>query len=144
MSAAKNGDTVLVHYRGQLKDGSVFDQSSENDPLQFTIGSGTLIPDFEEAVLGMEGGDSKTISVSAERAYGNHREDLIINVNRSQFPDHIEPAVGQQLQLTQPNGNPLMVTISEVSTEEVTLDANHPLAGKDLTFEIKLVEIVAD
>lgn len=92
----------------------------------------------------MEGGDSKTISVTAERAYGNHREDLIINVNRSQFPDHIEPAVGQQLQLTQPNGNPLMVTISEVSTEEVTLDANHPLAGKDLTFEIKLVEIVAE
>ncbi len=142
MSAAKSGDTVLVHYRGQLNDGSVFDQSKEDNPLQFKIGSGMLIPDFEEAVLGMQGGDSKTINVTAERAYGNHREDLIINVGRSEFPDHIDPEVGQQLQLTQPDGHPLVVTISEVSADAVTLDANHPLAGEDLTFEIQLVEIL--
>ena len=142
MSAAKDGDTVLVHYRGELSDGSVFDQSKDDDPLQFTIGSGMLIPDFEAAVLGMTAGDSKSISIEAENAYGAHRDDLIINVDRSQFPDHIEPEVGQQLQLTQPDGHPLMVMISAVSLEAITLDANHPLAGKDLKFEIKLVDIL--
>ena len=142
MSAVKEGDTVLVHYRGELNDGSVFDQSAENDPLQFTLGSGMLIPDFEAAVLGMNQGDSKTINIDAANAYGTHREDLVINVDRSQFPDHIDPVVGQQLQLTQPDGQPMTVKISSVSADAVTLDANHPLAGQDLTFEIRLVDIV--
>lgn len=142
MSAAKSGDSVLVHYRGELKDGSIFDQSAENEPLEFTIGSGMLIPDFEGAVLGMNAGDSKTVNIEAANAYGMHREDLIINVERTQFPDHIDPQVGQQLQLTQPDGHPLMVKISAVATDTVTLDANHPLAGEDLTFEITLVEVI--
>ncbi len=142
MSTAKEGDTVLVHYRGELNDGSVFDQSAESEPLQFTIGSGMLIPDFEQAVLGMNAGDSKTINIEAANAYGTHREDLVINVERSQFPDHIDPVIGQQLQLTQPDGQPINVKISDVSPEAVTLDANHPLAGQDLTFEIKLVDVV--
>lgn len=142
MSTAKDGDTVLVHYRGELNDGSVFDQSKEDDPLQFTIGSGMLIPDFEAAVPGMNIGDSKSIDIKAADAYGLHREDLVIAVERAQFPSHIEPEVGQQLQLTQPDGHPLMVRISDVSDESVTLDANHPLAGEDLKFEIKLVEII--
>ncbi|MEM8485047.1 MAG: peptidylprolyl isomerase [Bacteroidota bacterium] len=142
MAAAKSGDTVLVHYRGELEDGSIFDQSTEDDPLQFTVGSGMLIPDFEAAVLDMEVGDAKTINIEAANAYGVVREDLIISVNRSEFPPHIDPQVGQQLQLTQPDGNPLVVKISEVSDEAVVLDANHVLAGKDLTFEIKLVDIV--
>ncbi|MFK7848767.1 MAG: peptidylprolyl isomerase [Rhodothermales bacterium] len=142
MSAAKSGDSVLVHYRGELKDGSIFDQSAENEPLEFTIGSGMLIPDFEGAVLGMNAGESKTVNIEAENAYGTHREDLIINVERTQFPDHIDPQIGQQLQLTQPDGHPLMVKISAVATDSVTLDANHPLAGEDLTFEITLVEVL--
>ncbi len=142
MSAAKSGDSVLVHYRGELKDGSIFDQSAESEPLEFTIGSGMLIPDFEGAVLGMNAGESKTVNIEAERAYGVHREDLIISVERTQFPDHIDPQIGQQLQLTQPDGHPLMVKISAVADESVTLDANHPLAGEDLTFEITLVEVL--
>ncbi len=142
MAAAKSGDTVLVHYRGELKDGSIFDQSKEDDPLQFTVGSGMLIPDFEAAVLDMEVGDSKTIHIEAANAYGVVREDLIINVGRSEFPAHIDPQVGQQLQLTQPDGHPLVVKISGVSDDAVTLDANHALAGQDLTFEIKLVDIL--
>ena len=142
MAAAKSGDTVLVHYRGELEDGSIFDQSAPDDPLKFTIGSGMLIPDFEAAVMEMQVGDAKTINIAAADAYGEVREDLVISVNRAEFPSHIDPQIGQQLQLTQPDGNPLVVKISEVSEEAVVLDANHVLAGKDLTFEIKLVEIL--
>ena len=142
MAAAKSGDTVLVHYRGELKDGSIFDQSKEDDPLQFTLGSGMLIPDFEAAVVDMEIGDAKTIHIEAANAYGLVREDLIISVSRDEFPTHIDPQIGQQLQLTQPDGHPLVVKISDVSEEAVVLDANHALAGKDLTFEIKLVDIL--
>lgn len=142
MSAAKQGDKVLVHYRGQLQDGTIFDQSAEDNPLEFTIGSGMLIPDFEAAVPGMNPGESTTVNIEAERAYGLHREDLIIEVPRSQFPEHITPEVGLSLQLTQPNGMPLPVTISALTDATITLDANHALAGKDLTFEITLVEIL--
>ena len=143
MSQAQQGNTVLVHYKGELEDGSVFDQSRQEDPLQFTIGDGMLIPDFEEAVIGMNQGDKKTIQIPAERAYGQYREDLMIEVERSQFPDHITPAVGQQLQLTQPDGQPITVTIESVADNQVTLNANHPLAGKNLTFEIQLMDILS-
>ena len=142
MSQSKEGDTVLVHYRGTLEDGSVFDQSSKDNPLEFKIGSGMLIPDFETAVIGMEEGDAKTIHVEAANAYGIYREDLVMEVPRSDFPDHITPEVGQQLQLSQPSGQPIVVTISALTESEVTLDANHVLAGKDLTFDIKLVTIL--
>ena len=142
MAQSKEGDTVQVHYRGTLKDGSIFDQSSEGSPLEFTIGSGMLIPDFEAAVLGMQLGEEKTIHVEAANAYGLHRDDLILEVPRAEFPAHITPEVGQQLQLTQQDGHPLVVTISAVSESGVTLDANHALAGKDLTFDITLVKIL--
>ena len=141
MPQSKEGDTVQVHYIGTLEDGTVFDQSAEDKPLEFIVGSGMLIPDFEAAVIGMEEGDTKTIHVEAANAYGVHREDLIIQVPRSEFPDHITPEVGQQLQLTQPDGHPLVVTVGSVTDTEVTLDANHALAGKDLTFAISLVNI---
>ena len=142
MAQSKEGDTVQVHYRGTLKDGSVFDQSKEDTPLEFTIGSGMLIPDFEAAVTGMEEGDSKTIHVEAANAYGLHREDLVMEVPKSQFPDHITPEVGQQLQLTQQDGQLIVVTISALTDSGVMLDANHALAGKDLTFDITLVSIL--
>ena len=142
MAQSKEGDTVQVHYRGTLKDGSIFDQSAEGNPLEFTIGSGMLIPDFEAAVLGMQLGEEKTIHVEAANAYGLHREDLIIEVPRTEFPDNITPEVGQQLQLTQQDGHQLVVTISAVADSSVKLDANHALAGKDLTFDITLVNIL--
>lgn len=143
MAQAQTGNTVRVHYKGQLQSGEVFDQSAQNDPLQFTIGDGALIPDFEEAVIGMNQGETKTVHISADRAYGSHRDDLLIEVERNQFPEHITPTPGQKLQLTHPDGHPLTVTVRSVDDDTVTLDANHPLAGEDLTFEIELVEIVS-
>lgn len=143
MSQAQQGNTVLVHYKGERDDGSVFDQSRQDDPLQFTIGDGMLIPDFEEAVVGLNEGDTVTVKIPAERAYGEYRKDLMIEVGRSEFPAHITPEVGQQLQLTQPDGHPLTVVIRAVDESNVTLDANHPLAGENLTFEIQLVDILS-
>ena len=142
MAVAKKGDAVLVHYRGELSDGSVFDESTGGDPLQFTVGSGMLIPDFEAAVEGMNEGDAQTIHIEAANAYGEYRDDLLIAVDRTQFPPNIDPVIGQQLQLTQPDGHPLVVVVREVTDATVTLDANHALAGKNLTFNIKLVEIL--
>lgn len=142
MNQAKTGDTVRVHYKGQLTDGSVFDESAQDTPLEFQIGSGMLLPDFEAAIIGMNLGDSKQVAIEAERAYGTPREDLLIEVDRAQFPDHIAPEVGLQLRLNQPDGTPLTVAISDFSDTSVTLDANHPLAGENLIFDIKLVEIL--
>jgi FKBP-type peptidyl-prolyl cis-trans isomerase 2 len=141
MAQAKQGDSVKVEYTGKLKDGSVFDTSANREPLEFTIGGGQIIPDFEEAVLGMNPGDSKTIDVPAERAYGPRREDMVVSVDRAQFPDDIRPEVGEQLQIKQPDGRAAVVTITEVSDDSVILDANHPLAGEDLTFDIQLVNV---
>ena len=141
MSKAKDGDTVKVHYTGTLKDGSVFDTSAEREPLEFKLGEGQLIPGFEKAVIGMEEGDSTTVDIPVEEAYGEAREDLIINVPKDQLPEDVEPEVGMQLQVNQPDGQPVPVRVAEISDEELTLDANHPLAGKDLSFEIEVVEI---
>lgn len=141
MSRAKVGDTVRVHYTGRLSDGTVFDTSLQRDPLEFTIGAGQLIPGFEQAVVGMEAGESRTAEIPVEQAYGEHREDMVVTVERERFPDHIEPEVGLQLQLQQPGGMPLLVTVTEVADADITLDANHPLAGQDLTFDIELVGI---
>ncbi len=143
MANAQTGNTVLIHYKGELENGSVFDQSTKDDPLQFTIGEGMLIQDFEQAVIGMDPGETKTVHIPSDRAYGQHRDDLMIEVERTQFPEHISPVSGQKLQLTQPDGHPLMVTITKVDDANVTLDANHPLAGEDLTFHIQLLEIVS-
>ncbi|NMA11446.1 MAG: peptidylprolyl isomerase [Methanomicrobiales archaeon] len=142
MAQAKAGDTVQVHYTGKLEDGTVFDTSEERTPLEFTIGSGQIIPGFERAVVGMEPGETKTATISPEEAYGQHREDMTITVDRGQFPEDINPEPGQQLQVQQPDGRAAIVVVSDVTESTVTLDANHPLAGQPLTFDIELVDII--
>jgi len=142
MAQAKHGDTVKVHYTGKLEDGTVFDTSVDCDPLQFTIGEGQIIPGFEQAVLGMNPDESKTIKIPTDEAYGTRREEMVMVVDRNQLPADLNPAVGQQLQNRQPDGQTIVVTVTEVSESSVTVDANHPLAGKDLSFDIQLVEIV--
>ncbi len=142
MAEAKYGDTVKVHYTGKLDDGTVFDTSVNEDPLQFTIGGGQIISGFEQAVVGMKPGESKTVRIPADEAYGQRREDLILEVERSQLPEGLKPEVGLQLQSRQPDGRIIVLTITDITESHVTLDANHPLAGEDLTFEIQLIEIL--
>jgi peptidylprolyl isomerase len=141
MGQAKHGDTVKVHYTGKLEDGTVFDSSADRDPLEFTIGAGNIIPGFEKAVVGMNPGDSKTEVIPTEQAYGPYMEEMVVTIDRQQMPAEIAPEVGQQLQIQQPDGQVLPVIITDVSDGTVTLDANHPLAGENLTFDIRLVEI---
>lgn len=141
MAQAQTGDTVRVHYTGKLGDGEVFDSSQGRDPLEFTLGEGKVIAGFDEAVAGMKPGDEKTVVIPAEQAYGPRREEMMGEVPRAQFPPNIEPQVGQQLQMQQ-GGQNFVVTVADVSDEVVRLDANHPLAGKDLTFDLELVDIV--
>ncbi|MEM8809647.1 MAG: peptidylprolyl isomerase [Cyanobacteria bacterium P01_G01_bin.38] len=141
MAQAKQGDTVLIHYTGKLDDGSVFDSSIERDPLEFSIGAGRVIPGFESAVLGMAPGESKVETIPSEQAYGPRREEMVVEVNRAQIPEEIPLGVGVQLQMQGPQGQQVPVMVTEVSDAKVTLDANHPLAGENLTFEIQLVEI---
>ncbi len=141
MIKAKDGDTVRVQYTGKLEDGSVFDSSMENDSLQFTIGKGQVLHGVEQAVIGMQPQESKTVLVPAAEAYGPHRDEMTTQVQRSQFPDSVELKVGQRLQINQKNGQSIAVSVLGLSDSTVTLDANHPLAGKDLTFDLQLVEI---
>ncbi len=141
MAQAKTGDTVKVHYTGKLDDGTVFDNTSEGNPLEFTIGEGRLIPDFEKAVIGMEPGESRSFQVASEFAYGPHREEMVMTVDRKEIPEGLDPQLNQKLQVQQGENQPFVVTVTEVSEGSVTLDANHPLAGKDLTFDIQLAEI---
>jgi peptidylprolyl isomerase len=143
LSKVKDGDTVKVHYTGSLKDGSVFDSSEGKDPLEFTIGMGQLIPGFEKAVKGMEKGDSSTVTIPVDEAYGEPREDLVINVPKDNLPDDVTPEIGMQLQVNQPDGQAVPVRITAIEEEEIILDANHPLAGQDLVFTIEVVEISA-
>ncbi len=142
MAQAKHGDTVRVHYTGKLEDGTIFGSSANSDPLQFTIGEGRIIPGVEQAVIGMNPGESKTIKVPADKAFGPHHKEGVSVVNRSEFPDDLNPEVGQRLQIRQEDGEKTVVRVVAVSESSVTLDANHPLAGKDLTFDIQLHEIV--
>ncbi len=141
MSKIKSGDTVKVHYTGQLNDGSVFDSSLQREPLEFTMGSGQLIPGFEKAIEGLEVGDSTTANIPAAEAYGEPNPQMIVEVTADQLPAEMEPQVGMQLQLNQPDGQAIPVQITGIEDDKVTLDANHPLAGQDLTFQIEVVEI---
>ena len=138
---AKNGNIVQVNYTGTLQDGTIFDTSVGYEPLEFTLGEGQVIPGFEQAVLGMKIGESKTVTIPADDAYGPHRDDLILVIDREELPTGLTPEVSQQLQMTQTDGATSIVTVTEVSDTTITIDANHPLAGKDLTFEIELVGI---
>lgn len=147
MAQAKNGDRVKVHYTGRLDDGSVFDSSEcgdcscESAPLEFVIGEGNIIPGFEQGVIGMSPGESKTVVIPSAEAYGDRVEEVVATLNRSELPADLDPQVGHQLEVTMQNGESLPVMVTEVTEDTITLDANHPLAGKTLTFDIKLVEI---
>jgi peptidylprolyl isomerase len=141
MSNVKQGDTVRIHYTGTLDDGTVFDSSEGRDPLEFAVGSGMIIPGLDKAIPGMELGDKKVVNVPCLEAYGEMNPDNRQAVPRDQFPDNIPMEIGTQLQMQGPNGQAMVVTIAEVADTEVTLDANHALAGKDLTFAIEIVGI---
>jgi peptidylprolyl isomerase len=137
---AQNGDTVKVHYKGSLSDGTVFDSSEGRDPLEFTVGAGQMIQGFDKAVVGMKVGETKTVTIPADEAYGQHDDKYIMEIDRSELPQDINPTVGDKLQMQTSNGA-MIVTIIKVSDTTFTIDANHELAGKDLTFEIKLAEL---
>jgi len=141
MTQAKSGDTVRIHYTGTLQDGSVFDSSEGRDPLEFQLGSGQVIPGFDDGVTGMTVGEKKTIEIPSDQAYGAINPQAMQDVPRAEIPDHIPLDLGTQLQVQAGNGQTMMVTVANVTEDTVTLDANHPLAGKDLTFALELVEI---
>ncbi len=141
MSNAKSGDTVHIHYTGTLDDGTTFDSSAGRDPLTFELGSGQVIAGFDKAVEGMAVGDNKSVKIEAEDAYGEHHEQLIQEVPRSALPEEIQPEIGMQLQSQSPEGQIMQLTVTEVADESITVDANHPLAGKALNFDIELVKI---
>ena len=138
---AETGNTVKVHYTGRLQDGTVFDTSTGSEPLEFTIGQGQLISGFEQAVIGMKVGESKTVTIPVDQAYGPRRDDMILVVERDQLPEDLDPRIGMQLQMKQGDGGIVTVTITEVAETTITIDTNHPLAGQDLVFEIELVGI---
>ncbi len=165
MAQAQQGNTVRVHYTGTLSDGSIFDSSEAveqescgcscsssggcdtasdcgSEPLEFTIGAGNVIPGFEKAVLGLAIGESVTVTIPADEAYGQRHDQMVAVVERSEMSGEIEPIEGQQLEVELQDGTTMPVLITEVTDTTVTLDANHPLAGQDLTFAIRLVEIV--
>jgi peptidylprolyl isomerase len=142
MKIAGKGDTIKVHYTGKLEDGNVFDSSREGDPIEFVVGEETFLKDFEDAAIGLIVGQSRTVRISAENAYGPYREDLLLVFPKDQLPSEVEQVVGEVLYIECEDGVALPVTISEILEDTVTLDSNHQLAGKDLIFDIELVEIV--
>jgi len=142
MTQATAGDKVRIHYTGRLDDGTQFDTSEGRDPLEFKLGEGGIIPGFEKAVDGMEVGESKSVTIPPEEAYGERHEQLVQEVPKSALPEEIDPAVGMQLQSQTPDGQTMQLVVTEVGDEAITVDANHPLAGKNLNFDIELVEIV--
>ena len=141
MSQAKSGDTVKIHYTGTLSDGSQFDSSAGRDPLEFELGSGQVIPGFDNAVEGMAVGDSKNVQIAPEDAYGPRHEQLIQEVPKTALPEDMKPEVGMGLQSQTPDGQIMQLTVTEVGDATITVDANHPLAGKTLNFDIELVAI---
>jgi peptidylprolyl isomerase len=141
MSQAKNGDTVKIHYTGTLDDGTEFDSSAGRDPLEFQLGGGQVIPGFDNAVEGMAVGDSKSVRIEPDEAYGQRHEQLVQDVQRSALPDDLSPEVGMALQSQSPDGRVMMLTVTAVSEETITVDGNHPLAGQALSFDIELVAI---
>ena len=139
---ARIGDTVRIHFVARLEDGTVFESSAGREPLQFTLGAGEVLPGLERAVVGMHPGEQKTITIPPEEAYGPHLQEKVIPISRDQFPDELVPRVGQQVQIRREDGSISLATITQVTEESVVLDTNHPLAGKELTFDLTLVEIL--
>ncbi len=142
MAQAQKGDKVQVHYKGYLEDGKIFDSSEGKPPLDVVLGSGSVIPGFDAALHGMEAGDKKTVKIPMEQAYGPHNAEMVMQVPKSQVPPDLKPEVGQKLQVGGASGELMMVEVIDVTDEFVILDANPPLAGKDLTFDLELVAIV--
>ncbi|MFM6949166.1 MAG: peptidylprolyl isomerase [Aquirufa sp.] len=141
MSIAKTGDKVAVHYTGKHTDGSIFDSSVGRSPLEFQLGSGMVLKGFDDGVTGMSIGDKKTIVIPAAEAYGEHSPENTVTIERTQIPPHMEIEVGMSLNMHQDGGQVIEVLITDLTETHVTLDANHPLAGRDLTFELELVSI---
>ena len=142
MAKAKEGDTVKVYFTGTLEDGTIFGQTHEDEPFEFTIGEKSVLPKFEGAVIGMKEGENKTILIAPEDAYGPRDEKRVFTAEKSDIPDHITPEIGKKIQVQMGSGEMAILTVMDVSEDKVTFDANDPLAGKELTFEIKLLEIV--
>jgi peptidylprolyl isomerase len=141
MSQAKSGDTVKIHYTGTLDDGTQFDSSQGRDPLEFEVGSGQVIPGFDKAVEGMTVGDSKSVRIEADEAYGPRHDQLVQEVDRSVLPDDLNPETGMALQSSSPDGQVTQFMVTDVTDQTITVDANHPLAGQALSFDIELVDI---
>jgi len=143
MSEVRRGDNVKVHYTGTLEDGTVFDSSDGKDPLEFAVGSGQVIPGFDEAMVGMTVGEKKTVHIPVEKAYGERSDSMVITTPIEQVPPDLEPEVGMLLEVGGPNGEIMRVQVVEINEKNIILDANPPLAGKDLTFAIELIECAA-
>lgn len=141
MAVASKGNKVKVHYTGKLGDGTVFDSSENREPLEFVLGDGNMIKGFDAAVHGMEVGSNVSVVIPSEEAYGAKREDMMVDIPIEQVPADIKPEVGMDLSIQNQNGQPMPVKVVYVDEQKITLDANHPLAGQDLTFDIQLVEI---
>lgn len=141
MNQVKEGDAVRVHYTGKLPDGTVFDSSRSREPLSVKVGAGEVIPGFERGLVGMAIGESRTITITPDEGYGYRRDELVVEVGAEHFPDHIKPRIGERLQVKQPDGSLVNVQITNIDDGTVTLDANHPLAGETLVFDVEVVEI---
>ncbi len=141
MILVKKNDKIKVHYTGKLKDGSIFDSSLQREPLEFTVGAGQMIPGFDNAVVGMALNSPKIVEIPCDEAYGEAREELIQEIPKNQLPEDLNPEVGQMLVSRQPDGMEIPLTVTNVTADSITIDANHQLAGKDLIFEIEVVEI---
>lgn len=141
MKEAQVGDMVSVHYTGKLNNGEVFDSSRDRDPMEFTLGKEELLAGFEDGVVGMKPGESKSVTLEPENAFGDRREDLLLKLPKKEFPQNITPSVGLQLKLSNASGNEMTVVVTKVGEDSVTLDGNHPLSGQTVVFDIELLEI---
>ena len=142
MGNAKKGDTVRVHYTGKLEDGTVFDTSEDNASMEFKIGEGELLKAFEQAVVGMSIGDKKTIKIPMEEAYGPRKDEMVFEFDKARWPENFNAEIGQELQMYRADGKPVNITVIAKSEKSYTMDCNHALAGKDLTFDLRLEEIL--
>lgn len=142
MERVKEGDTIRIHYTGKLEDGTVFDSSEGDNPLEFTVGEGMIIPGLEQGVIGMTPGESKSITVPMELAYGDYRKERVFELSRERVPENFNPGIGQQIQMYRADGLSIVATVIGIFENYFLVDCNHPLAGKTLIFEIKLLEIL--
>ena len=142
MTQAKEDDTVRVHYTVRLDNDTIVGSTKSEEPLQFTLGKGQVLPGFEQAVMGMNSGESKTILVAADQAFGPHLDEMVVVVDRGRLPEGLNPKEGDKIQLQTRSGETMTVSVTDVSESTITIDGNHPLAGKDLIFDIEFLEVV--